>query len=288
MQYLSPQRQRELVADTESGDSNAFGVLYEHFRQALTGHVCGRLSGSEDVEDVVGDCFLLALKAVRQGKFDPQYSFYTFLRGIADNEVKRFLKRTYVPLPRRSAEVGARYVPKVLVIPEGSSLSKDACRRTDHMLASLPPGDPEAVASELLRLALSSPAKPHQNLAFCLIRFLEWRPREVVSELGGSAILHIAERVYESFAALFPGEEFGADSRQRHCAGFWRLLERPVADVYPEPEYERLRAVPSVRAGDLPLEVFFGPSPTASLSDWCDKARRRARKAADADMSNGR
>jgi DNA-directed RNA polymerase specialized sigma24 family protein len=287
MDYLSLQRQRQLVASTESGDRNAFGVLYEQFRHALTGYVGGRLSTSEDVEDVVGDCFLLALKAVQQGRFDPQYSFYTFLRGIADNQVKRFLKRAYVQSPRRSLERRVRYVPRVLAMRDESSFPTGAWQRTDQMLASLPARDSEAVASELLRLVLSSPSKPHQNLALCLVRFLEWRPHEVVRELTGCALRRIAERVYESFAALFPGAEFGEDSRGSHCPEFWRLLEQSVVGVYPEPEYERLRTAGPARTGDVLLEAFYGPSPTASLSDWCDKARRRARKAALSDMCNG-
>ncbi len=287
MEYLSPQRQQELAAKAQAGDSHAFGVLYEHLQLALTGHVSGRLSGSEDIEDVVGDCFLLALKAVRQGTFDPQYSFYTFLRGIADNEIKRFLKREYVQIPRRGASPASSYVPKVLAIPEGRSPQKDAWRSADQILANLPLADAEAVAAELLRLVLSSPTKPHQNLAFCLIRFLEWRPREVVDELSARSLLDTAERIYESFAVLFPGAGFGEGYREQHCPGFWSRLERPVADVYRESEYEQLRSMSPGRTGDLLFEAFYGPSPTASLSDWCDKVRKRARRGVAGDMSNG-
>ncbi len=289
MDYLTPQRQRELVADAHAGDNTAFGVLYEHFRAAICGHISGRLGNPEDVEDVSGDCFLLALKAVQQGRFDPQYSFYTFLRGIADNEIKRLLKRQYVQVPRFRNQGTPAYVPKVLAIPEKGSVT-GAWRLVDRMLASMPRHDAQAVASELLRLVLSCTTKPHQNLAFCLIRFLEWRPREVVRDLSRFTLFQIAQRVYESFAVVFPGWKIGQDqdSRRRHCAEFWNRVEEPTAKVYPEPEYERLRTEYPGNAQDLVLEAFYGPSPTASLSDWCDKVRRRARKAAKPDMSNGR
>jgi len=48
----------------------------------------------------------------------------------------------------------------------------------------------------------------------------------------------------------------------------------PIVKIYGDSTPPQQRKV-----GEILLEDFYGPNPTASLYDWCDKTRNRARKA---------
>jgi DNA-directed RNA polymerase specialized sigma24 family protein len=285
--YLPHKEQVDLVSKARKGDRNAFGTLYECFVEAVTGHVMGRLSTAADAQDVVSDTFTLALKAVKSGRFDPQYSFYTFLRGIADNEVKRFLKKEYVQVAAGVRDGKRAWAPKLLSLVEDRGVAADRVRMADYELCRLPGADMDTVAAELLKLVLTCPAKPHQSVAFCLVRFLEWRPQEMVRELSHESLFDLTGRVYGGLAALFPLEDAFRSPVRRHCPEFWALLVSTIDQVYVEPEYARLGRKAIRKTGDLSIEEFYGPNPTGSLSDWCDKVRNRARKAASRDMLDG-
>ena len=263
--YLSAEEQRTLASKAQQGDETAFGTLYEHFSEALTGYVTGRLRSFDDASDVASETFTTALTLVRDGRYDPAYTFYTFLKVIADSHIAHQLRKTHVEVPASPDGPGTpRYLQRLRPladIPE---------------IAFLPSQELELVAYELLLMVLSCGSKPHHAIAFCLIAILDWRPREVIEQLGTHSLFGLIRRVYEDHASLSAQRSRGRTLCRDHCPMFWQQLVSSVADVYHEPEYQHLRAHVGP-VGDLSLSLFYGPKPAASLSDWCYKARTRAR-----------
>jgi DNA-directed RNA polymerase specialized sigma24 family protein len=281
VRYLAFHEQIQYVRKVEEGDEQAFGVLYDHFSQAITGYVNGRLSNADDISDLAADCFAKAYSAVRDGKFDTRYSFYTFLRAIADNEIRHYLKQRYVKIAGNDSV--AAYRPKLYHYMNHDGSSTRSWEEAYPSLSIMPAQDIEAVSWELLRIVLSNCLKPHHGLAFGFIRLLEWRPREIVEQLSDSSLSELSSRFYHDFAAWFPSARKPESTAHDHCPEFLETLERTVADVFGEPEYENLRGQPR-KAGDVLLSEFYGTSPSASLSDWCDKVRNRARKSLRGDI----
>ncbi|MBN1424741.1 hypothetical protein JXA88_09295 [Candidatus Fermentibacteria bacterium] len=268
--YLSSEEQRQLAARVQGGDDSAFGTLYEHFFEALRGYVAGRVH-SADAADIVSETFAAALPFLRDGRYDPQFSVYTLLRVMADSQIDHHLRRTHVAAastPDQPTPQYQRRLRPLAEIPE---------------IAAQPSQEIEAATQELLLLVLACGAKPHQALAFCLIGFLEWRPREVAEQLGSRSLFTLTRRVYDDMSRHAFTDAGRRPLCRDHCPWFWQRLVAPVRDVYPEQEYDRARALTGP-VGDLHLSTFFGPKPSASLSDWCHKVRRRARNALETGM----
>lgn len=263
--YLSAEEQRALAARVQLGDDSAFGTLYEHFAEALSGYVAGRVH-SADVGDLVSETFTAALPFLRDGRYDSRFSFYTLLRVMADSQIGHHLRRTHIAAPSSRAAPALQYQRRLRALDEIPEI------------AAQPAQEIEFATQELLLLVLSCGAKPHQVLAFCFVEFLDWRPREVAEQLGSRSLFTLTRRVYDDVAP----HAFRGAGRQKlcrdHCPRFWQRLVASVRDAYPEQEYERVWGLAGP-AGDLHLSTFFGPKASASLSDWCHKVRSRARKA---------
>ncbi len=276
--YLTFPEQVHYAQKVKDGDEHAFGVLYDHFSQAITGYVAGKLSNVDDAKDLVADCFTKALSAMRDGKFDTRYSVYTFLRAIADNTIRRYLKQRYVRTPGHRGDAAPEYKPKLLYLVDREHSAGKLWKAASQELQAMPAQDVEAIAWELFRIVLSSCLKPHHGVVFGFIRLLEWRPREIVKQLSDNSLHELTKRLYHDFASLFPSHRIPQTMAQDHCPKFFDSLERAAAEVFAEPEYENLR-VPPRKTGQLLLREFYGQNPSASLSDWCDKVRNRARNA---------
>ncbi|MCU0612082.1 MAG: sigma-70 family RNA polymerase sigma factor, partial [Candidatus Eisenbacteria bacterium] len=237
--YLSAEEQRTLAVKAQQGDEHAFGTLYEHFSDAVTGYAAARVRSAEDAIDVASETFTAALSLVRDGRYDPQYAFYTFLRLIADSQIAHYLRKTHVTVPSPSDSGATQHLRRLRPLAE---IPEIAC---------LPDQELETCASELLLVVLSCGSKPHQALTFCLVGVLDWRPREVIEQLGSQSLFALARRVYDDFAGHSSRPARGRPLCRDHCPQFWHLLVSPVRDVYPEQEYQGLRTHVGP-VGDLP------------------------------------
>jgi RNA polymerase sigma-70 factor (ECF subfamily) len=80
-----------LVRRTQRGDSSAFDVLVERYKERLYATVYHMTSNHEDANDLVQDALIKAFKSIHG--FKGHSSFYTWVYRIAVNRTINFLKR---------------------------------------------------------------------------------------------------------------------------------------------------------------------------------------------------
>src|SRR5271170_7696976 len=88
---LQHEEDESLVRRTQQGDSTAFDVLVERYKERLYSTVYHMTSNHEDANDLVQDTFIKAFRALKTFKGDS--SFYTWVYRIAVNKTLNFLKQ---------------------------------------------------------------------------------------------------------------------------------------------------------------------------------------------------
>jgi len=88
---LQHEEDESLVRRTQKGDSTAFDVLVERYKERLYATVYHMTSNHEDANDLVQDTFIKAYKSLNS--FRGQSSFYTWVYRIAVNRTINFIKR---------------------------------------------------------------------------------------------------------------------------------------------------------------------------------------------------
>jgi RNA polymerase sigma-70 factor, ECF subfamily len=94
-------RERALRAAVLAGDEAAWQILYDATFAGLYAYVCWRCAGRRDLADeLVQECWLTAVRRVRS--FDPERaSFAAWLRGIAGNVIRNYLRGRRRASPHR-------------------------------------------------------------------------------------------------------------------------------------------------------------------------------------------
>lgn len=78
----------KLLADAASGDTRAFQILYQRYRDPIFRFAYRMLGSVEAAEDVAHDCFLSLIK--QPERFDPtKASFRTYLYAAARNQAAK-------------------------------------------------------------------------------------------------------------------------------------------------------------------------------------------------------
>jgi RNA polymerase sigma-70 factor (ECF subfamily) len=80
-----------LVARAQRGDTGAFDILIDRYKQRLYATVYHMTSNHEDANDLVQDAFIKAYRSLHT--FKGQSSFYTWIYRIAVNRTINFIKR---------------------------------------------------------------------------------------------------------------------------------------------------------------------------------------------------
>lgn len=80
-----------LVARAQRGDTGAFDILIDRYKQRLYATVYNMTSNHEDANDLVQDAFIKAYRSLHT--FKGQSSFYTWIYRIAVNRTINFVKR---------------------------------------------------------------------------------------------------------------------------------------------------------------------------------------------------
>lgn len=145
------------------------------------------------------------------------------------------------------------------------------------LLPDIPPPPDKEIVIELLLITFRCCAKPHQLIAFVFNKLLEWKPQEIVEELSDNPLKELSLKLREDYCSCFhPFEEEIAPC----FSPLLEKMERDVREVYTEPEYlERLRDVMDQKVGSTCLRDYCGDNPTASIGDWANKVKERARRA---------
>jgi RNA polymerase sigma-70 factor, ECF subfamily len=80
-----------LVRRAQAGDTSAFDILVERYKERLYATVYHMTANHEDANDLVQETFIKAYKSLRS--FRGQSSFYTWVYRIAVNRTINFIKR---------------------------------------------------------------------------------------------------------------------------------------------------------------------------------------------------
>ena len=87
-----------LVARFQHGDPDAFDALYRRHYESVYAYLRMALRDPHHAEDVAQHVFVRALKALPRYRFHPGVPFWSWLREIASNEVRRALRTRAITL----------------------------------------------------------------------------------------------------------------------------------------------------------------------------------------------
>jgi RNA polymerase sigma-70 factor (ECF subfamily) len=129
----------ELVRKATAGDRSAFEAVVTRYRSRLAGLIYVRMSPSArrrlDVEDVLQETTLAALKSLPSFEWRGEESFFRWLRQIAEHVILNFVNRdrTYEDLPAEGA------LPNEDTAPSKVMRRDERFDRLQEALASLSP-----------------------------------------------------------------------------------------------------------------------------------------------------
>jgi RNA polymerase sigma-70 factor, ECF subfamily len=128
----------ELVRRALAGDERAWARLYQRHFDRIFRDVAYLIGAGAGAEEIVQDTFAAALTGLR--RYDARSSFVTWLRGIAQNLVRRHWRtsgrreRAY----DRLAQVSASSAPPNAADPEGAHLQDRRAEVLRAVLESVP------------------------------------------------------------------------------------------------------------------------------------------------------
>lgn len=88
-----------LIAQAKSGDTQAFGILYERYVTNIYRFICAQLPDSNDAEDLTAEIFLKAWSAISRYR-ERGYPFSAFLFKIARNVLIDFRRKNLKEVKR--------------------------------------------------------------------------------------------------------------------------------------------------------------------------------------------
>ena len=91
----SSEQDRALVEQALAGREAAYSELVEKYRNALMRHVRRMVRSSDDIEDLVQECFIKAFSAL--SSYSSEYAFSTWLYKIATNHTIDYLRKKKLP-----------------------------------------------------------------------------------------------------------------------------------------------------------------------------------------------
>ena len=88
------QSQTELILELQSGDENAFAILYDSYSAVLFGIICRIVDDKREAENLLQDCFVKVWQNI--SRYDPEKGrLATWLFNIARNTAIDFTRSKY-------------------------------------------------------------------------------------------------------------------------------------------------------------------------------------------------
>lgn len=91
----SSEQDRALVEQALSGRQDAYSAIVSKYQNALVRHVRRMVRTTDDVEDLVQECFIKAFSAL--SSYSSEYAFSTWLYKIATNHTIDYLRKKKLP-----------------------------------------------------------------------------------------------------------------------------------------------------------------------------------------------
>jgi DNA-directed RNA polymerase specialized sigma24 family protein len=253
MNHLDEQ-DADLVARIAAGDKEAFREIHSRYGRNIDGFVRVRANNREDAEDIVQDTWeALWEKAKTYDKNRAAVS--TFLRMLGVTAIANFYRRN------------AQRVSKAAVPVEGES-----SENLLSILRSGPDGMNHVLEDLMLKLVFGGSSPPHQMLVFGFVERLEWRPRELVSELSPRMLHDLEAKLETDYAAT---SALNGDTIRARFQLLRHSMLQPLMEVLTEPKTKVIcRDFLTLKAGETLLNQYFTHVPN-EISQWCLAVRRR-------------
>jgi hypothetical protein len=255
VEKLSKEEEYELIKRIENGDEAAKDELFKHFSQTVYGFFSARVYSPKDIKGLVDETFKVVENELKKRKFNPKYRFYTFLRNFAMLPVWRIYLKT-------------------MKLSGGEEIYENTAYTE-------PDQDRHIVWLEMLRLLFLCGGKPHQIIAFCYCKLLEWKPVEMVNELSPFCLEKLSGQFnntyYERVCISVDYDYFITN----YCMLFIEKLDKSVTIVYTESEYQSIQIeFESAMVKELLLRSFYTEmKPTLAISNWTYRVEARLKKA---------
>lgn len=139
----SSEQDRAWVEAALAGNQHAYQQLMEKYQGALTRHVHRMVRGSEDIDDLVQECFIKAFSALQS--YSADYAFSTWLYKIATNHTIDFLRKKRLktfsidrPIQTRDGEVEFE-IPDTSYRPDRHIVEDQRRELIQQAIDTLPP-----------------------------------------------------------------------------------------------------------------------------------------------------
>ncbi len=268
---LSREEELKFALCAEWGLEESWDVLEAHFFKAIQGYFCGRNGGDEDLAEKLTEyCMKRAKKNIQKGKYNPGYSFYTFLRNIA-----KFIWYYYLV-------EGIGYITKEIYSLDIPDDNDESIRRIKIQIPTVSIENIEDcdLHCEFLKTLFVFGGKPHQTIVFGFNRILDWKPSEFAEEKLDEKMNLLGDRFCMDYHRTI--EHCDCDTLQTCCMKKLREdLNSLFKVIYIEPRYKALEEYNRYRVGDLSIRPFLGnnSSHSGQLSQWCWLVGNRVREA---------
>lgn len=83
--------EKEIVRRILQGNERALNYFYRHYYHSLYTYISRKINQKEDIEEILQDCFLATLEALRDFAF--KSSLFTFICSIANHKIIDFYRR---------------------------------------------------------------------------------------------------------------------------------------------------------------------------------------------------
>ena len=282
MVNLSRDEQTRLGVEAGECNREAVEKLYEHYHEALYGHIRQRIGNTEDAKDVAQDAWEYYYK--KKHTYNPEYAFYTFLRNFARYAIMRYFVK------RRLWNELFILISEHPELREEMDITDLAHWEADERQISpiVPPPDDPIIFKELLCLTLRCCAKPHQLIIFGFNRLLRYTPRQIVTGLSEKTLGELTRRFSRELCQYYiPFLELPSSETIDECFSSLesKLCELVVA-VYTKDEYEELRRnYPHAEVSSTLLRDYLGKDPRHSISDWSNRVKDRVWQMLQADRT---
>ena len=132
----------QLLKQAADGDTTAFQILYERYRDPIFRFAYRLLDSVEAAEDVAHDCFLSLIK--QPGRFDASRAslrtyIYAAARNLAAKRYNSFARETAIEEVRDAFHTAERHGPMAQL------LENELSGEVERAIASLPPLQREAL-----------------------------------------------------------------------------------------------------------------------------------------------
>lgn len=271
---LTLEEQKQLSKEACKGDKRAQDKIYTAYHKAVFGYIRGRSAQEVDAENISQQVWMqvLANKGICNYK-SALGALYTFLWRIAHSRLidyyRQYKKFYWVQIIENE-------VPDEEGIQDDSSGKNEDC--IDLSLIADSQIDPEEELNSAYKIVLEQLFRnggyPHQIIVFAFSKLIDhWKPQKIIKELSGIPLRQLCKRLYQDYLAEsnLPEEEIIS------CFSYLeQSMERSVGEIITDPaSRDKLKSYLDKSIGDTLLKDYFGKDTSHSISDWCDKVKKR-------------